>query len=405
MLDLTEAVIALSDALDLVGVNDVRHGKRVAYMAEQLGRQMELPQTDQDDLFLAALLHDCGVSSSRVHTELTRVLDWEGDGHCQDGFALLRDFPPFLRIADIVRRHHLPWSDPLRASLAPDVALLANAVYLADRVDVLAKKVGHDDILLSRGAIHASIRERRGTQFAPPLVEAFLEVSDTEAFWLTLEAHHLDRWLAEASRVARPRPVEPEWLKGLAMVFARIVDAKSPFTAQHSLGVARLARHLGEMTGFDAETLDQLEIAGLLHDLGKLRVPDEILEKPAPLTDAEFAWIARHTFETYQILRRVAPFEKIAAWAGAHHETPSGEGYPFRVSGLDLTLPARIVAVADVFQALAQERSYRRALVPAEIGRVLLEMAASRRLDRDLVDLVSGQLDDIWKVAVGAKAA
>jgi putative nucleotidyltransferase with HDIG domain len=120
-------------------------------------------------------------------------------------------------------------------------------------------------------------------------------------------------------------------LKQLATLFSCIVDAKSPFTAHHSLGVAGLSRWLAEKMGLPTARCEQLEIAALLHDLGKLRVPDEILEKPAGLNPHERSLINAHSFETYQILRHIHGFEEIACWAAYHHEEPDGHGYPFHL--------------------------------------------------------------------------
>lgn len=403
-LDLSEVAFALSDALDLVGVNILQHGKRVAYMARECGRALELPEPEADDLFLAALLHDSGVSSSRVHRSLLGTFDWEGaDEHCVAGHRLLSGFAPFRRIAEVVRWHHTHTADPALARVDADVARFANLIFLSDRVDALAHQNGERDVLLARGDIRREIARRSGEHFTPHLVEAFLETSESEAFWLMTEPHHLERYMQEASREALPRKAGPGSLRELAAVFARIVDAKNPFTAEHSLGVARLARLLGELSGLSPSEYDRLEIAGLLHDLGKLRVPDEVLDKPGALDEAEFATMERHTFETYQILRRIRAFGPIASWAAFHHETPSGRGYPFRVADGGIPLEARLVAVADVFQALSQERPYRSALTPVEILVHLHRMVLARKLDGDVVDLVAKNFEACWNAAVGTR--
>ena len=228
---------------------------------------------------------------------------------------------------------------------------------------------------------------------------AFLEVSIAEAFWLTLEPHHLERALGEEMRLDRSRTVPVSGLTDLALLFAEVVDAKSPFTAAHSTAVARLAADLGRLAGLDRQTCAHLRIAGLLHDLGKLRVPDEVLEKSSPLDEGEFATIERHSFETFQILRRVGPLREVAEWAGYHHEGLSGKGYPFRRRGDQIPFPARLLAIADVFQALAQRRPYRGALAPAEILDHLRRFVAAGKLDPHGVDLVAANLDACFRAA------
>lgn len=137
--------------------------------------------------------------------------------------------------------------------------------------------------------------------------------------------------------------------------------------------------------GVSASNCDKLEIAGLLHDLGKLRVPDEILDKPAKLDPDERMIINAHSFETFQILRNIDGFEEISRWAAYHHEEPDGSGYPFRLSAEAMPLEARILRVADIFQAMAQDRPYRQGLSAAEVVAFLDKLVADGRLDGEIV--------------------
>jgi len=404
-LSLNEVAIALSDALNLVGIEDAGHGKRVAFMATEVGRAAGFSADTLELLFISALLHDCGVSSSRVFRNLTATFDWEGSAeHCLAGHKLLFGFPAFRNTASVVLHHHDRWDSPARSQAEPEIALVANTIFLADRADVLCLALPKGDILMSRGGVRDAIARRSKSYFSPELVEAFLEASVPEAFWLTLEERHLERYIEDAYRTARPEKADFQKLRQLAAIFAQIVDAKSPFTAQHSLGVGRLARFLGGLLGMSPEVCDQLEIAGLLHDLGKLRVPDEILEKPGPLDADELSTMARHSFETYQILRRLGPFRTLSVWASFHHESLTGRGYPFHRRGLQIPFPARALAVADIFQALLQNRPYRRSLSPEAALKLLREMAETGKLDSEIVETVAQNLDACRAAAVGGAA-
>jgi HD-GYP domain-containing protein (c-di-GMP phosphodiesterase class II) len=159
--------------------------------------------------------------------------------------------------------------------------------------------------------------------------------------------------------------------------------------------VSRLARLLGELDCQEAEICDKMEIAGLVHDLGKLQVPDEILDKPGPLSREEKLVMNRHSFETYQILRRIPGLEDVAAWAAYHHETLDGAGYPYNLDGHELPRPARFIAVADVFQALAQNRPYRASLPAA----AMRQRADEGKLDASAVALVADNLEACWLAA------
>ncbi len=392
-IDFRQVVHALSDTLDLVGVDEIQHGKRVAFMARECGRAMGLAEPDLDRLYHAALLHDCGVSSTAVHRRLVNEMDWEGaDEHCQLGAALLAGHELFADLAPLVRYHHTHWEDLAGVAVPAEVALASNCIYLTDRVDALTANRDRSELLLARDDIRNTISRHRDSFFAPQLVDIFLRVSTSEFFWLTLEPRHLDLYLAEMTQTARPHRLTHDSFLRMARIFATIVDAKSPFTVEHSLGVARLAKRLGRLLGLNAGVCQKLEVAGLLHDLGKLRVPDEILEKPAPLDRRERAVMMHHSFESYQILRRIKGFAGIAEMAAFHHETLAGDGYPFHLTGPRLSLEARIIAVADIFQALAQNRPYRPALAPTEIMAILHGLADTNHLDNRVVDVVADNL-------------
>lgn len=191
-------------------------------------------------------------------------------------------------------------------------------------------------------------------------------------------------------------------LRQIAGIFAQIVDAKSPFTAEHSTGVAGVTRFLAERLSVSPENIEKLELAGLLHDLGKLRVPDEILDKPGKLDPDERLVINAHSFETYQLLRNLPGFEEIALWAACHHEEPGGSGYPFRLKGEELSLEARILRVADIFQAMVQHRPYRPGLSADELRAFFSRLVAEGRADGRIVAVLMTSLDQAIQAARSA---
>jgi len=407
--DLRHVIYALSDALDLVGIDDVAHGKRVGIMAAECGKVMGLPPAATTFLFDLGMLHDIGVSSTETHRHLVGEFDWENSQvHAEVGYGLLRSFPPLAAMALPVRYHHTHW---LQLSTLPaDLvdarqAEQANLIYLVDRVDALAAPwYGGSQLFEHVAEIRERILENRGSLFAPALVDAFLAASAAEAFWLLLEPRAVQSYLMDLLAHGRPHEGSFAELRQLATIFSRIVDAKSPFTAEHSAGVARLARLLGEKLGLAGERLDQLEIAGLLHDLGKLRVPDEILDKPGRLDARERQVINAHSFETYQILRNIRGFEDIALWAAYHHEDVGGTGYPFRIHGERLPLEARILRVADIFQAMAQNRPYRPGLGAGEVLHFLEDLARDGHLDGDVVAVATEHREATMRAALGGGA-
>lgn len=402
-INLHEAVYSLSDALDLVGVTHIHHGKRVAYMAAECGKQMGWSGQRMDDLFQAAILHDCGVSKTIVHSRLAQF-EWEKEGdHCKVGAVLLNSCPLLEHLAPVVRYHHTHWSALKDMDLPEEVKLAANCIYMVDRVDVLSLGflVDQSNLLLGREEIRKKIWEKRGDWFCPELVDVFMQISRSEAFWLSLENEHVSGYVSVWLSDTKVREMGFEELRSVVRIFSYIVDAKSPFTKAHSDGVARLARHLGKVFELSEESCEMLELAGLLHDIGKLRQPDELLDKPGKLTAEEYAHIQRHSFDTYTILKNIKGLEKVTQWAALHHERADGSGYPYHLSTETLALEARIVAVADVFQALAQKRPYRDPLQPDEIMEILNEMVDDGKLDREVVMRVDQDLSRCWQAALG----
>ncbi|MFN7959207.1 MAG: HD domain-containing protein [Holophagaceae bacterium] len=385
--DLRQLIRTLSDALDLVGVDDVGHGKRVGVMAAACGRRAGLGPAEVTLLFDLGMLHDIGVSSSQVrHNLLTTLTSPEDQSHCDLGAALLAGFRPLAPLAPAVRYHHTPWPRLVEVGVDPVLAWRANLVFLVDRVDALATTSQSPGSALHRSLeIRERIRQQSGTDFNPELVDLFLEASGSAAFWQMLEPQSLDGFIQEAQVRRLDGEAGAGDLRQLAEILSRMVDAKSPFTAEHSLGVAGVSRFLAGKMGLGELSQRKLEIAGLLHDVGKLRVPREILDKPGGLDARERQIINTHSFETYQILRDIQGFEEIAHWAVHHHEAPDGRGYPFHIDASLLPLEARILRIADIFQAMVQDRPYRKGLDQAQALAFMASLSARGLAQPELV--------------------
>ncbi len=398
-INLKSAVFAVSDALDLVGVSDFQHGKRVAMIARETALQLGLPEARVENLVFTGLLHDMGVSSTAEHRRLvSEDPDVDRQAHCERAFHLMQPFAHLSLLANAVRHHHTPWTE-LPADLGEADAIDSNLILLADRVDTLLLRHGLENPLFHSTDICREISALSGSVLQPDVVDAFLAAASREAFWISLVPRHVQTYLNELELPLWAVTIEFPQFRHVARLISSIVDAKSHFTASHSLGVAQLSRYLGERMGFAPDSLAKMEIAGLMHDIGKLCVPDEIVEKPARLTVAEFSVMERHSFETYQILRHVPGLETVAEWAAFHHEALNGHGYPFRRSAPTLVPEARIIAVADVFQALAQVRPYRGAQRLDEISLTLGEFAGKGILDPDIVALAREDLDSSFRAA------
>lgn len=406
-IDMRQVVLLLAGAVDLVGVDDLLHGRRVAVLAVQCARQLGWDQETQNLLFDAGLLHDLGVSSSRVHRNLVQEVDWEDAVvHCERGSRLLKSSRQLAHLAPIILNHHTHWQQLQQQGSDGRSALYANLIFLVDRVDAHAASYYADNaFILHVPDICSRVYGYRGTLFEPGLVHAFLAAAQAEAFWFALDPHFMPQQVAEMAACSDERQICLEELKQLALILAEVVDAKSHFTCEHSLGVARLARLIAGHCGISGERLQFLEIAALMHDIGKLQIPDEVLESPAKLTPRQRAIMKKHSYATYHILKRVQGLEEVALWASQHHETLNGNGYPFHRRGSQLSREARIIKVADIYQAMAQDRPYRKPLSPAEILLELRQMQADQEVDPQLVDFVAQHLEQCHRAALGSPAA
>ncbi len=399
-IDLNQLIFAFSDAIDLVGVDEIHHGKRVGYMAWECAKTLAYPEERQTRLFHLGLLHDCGVSSTQVHRQLVNELEWENsDHHCKIGSERLAGFAPLAGLADGVRHHHTRWVDLAASDPSNPVLLDSNLIFLLDRVDALTSGYKGKRRIAVKDKIRRKIDQLRDNFFNAELVDAFMQTSEKESFWITQEPAYLDHFLDLRQGEMAEIFLTAEEFFDMASLFAQVVDAKSTYTAEHSRGVAHLAKYLAGKVTLPETVCNEIEVAGLLHDLGKLQVPDAILEKKDKLDSEDLSFIRHHSYASYAILRKIQGMEKIALWAANHHETLDGSGYPFHKRGEELGIESRIIVVADIFQALAQNRPYRAAQSPEAIIGHLLDGTGKGKLDKDIVALTAENISECYRAA------
>ncbi|MBI5624066.1 MAG: HD domain-containing protein [Elusimicrobia bacterium] len=390
---LMDMVLCLSHAVDLVSTSVADHHKRVAFAAVRLAEAFGLTPQERLDVLAAAALHDIGALSLKERLD---TLEFELDRpheHGASGHLLLRGFAPFAPAAELIRCHHVPWERGKGMEFrGRPVPIGSHVLHLADRIDVLA--AGKGDVLAAAPEIVRRIRAQAPDRFVPGLVEVFCEEARKEAFWLDLTSPSIDRALAAAGGEC-DLYLGPAALLDLSRLFGRIVDFRCRFTAVHSSCVAATARALAGPSGFSEDARHLLHVAGHLHDLGKLAVSAEILGNTKPLSEEQWRVIRRHPFQTFRILERIKGLEEVASWASQHHERLDGGGYPFHCRSKELSLGSRIVAVADVFSAMKEDRSYRPALKDPEALKVLAEQGRAGLLDGEVVALLRERHQDV----------
>lgn len=215
-------------------------------------------------------------------------------------------------------------------------------------------------------------------------VKLFSLVIETEKFWLDLKPENL-RQVLDIIEPGKNIYIGIFEIKSIAESFSMLIDSKSNYTFEHSKGVANITRKFATYLGYDQLTIDKLEIAANLHDIGKLVVPSDILEKPAQLSKAEFEIIKSHPYYTKLILNQIEGIEGIAGWAGNHHEKLNGKGYPEKLDYNSITIEDQIIALADIYQALTENRPYRSGMSPQKAIDIMRNMADGGYISSNMV--------------------
>ena len=225
----------------------------------------------------------------------------------------------------------------------------------------------------------AEIRQRRGDAYDPRVTDAFIEHSGD------LLAPPSDEFDASQALDAEPQPrrmVPERGIDDLARVFADFTDLKSPFLSGHSSGVARLVELAADAAGLSHEEGLAVGRAGLLHDIGRLGVPNGIWDKPGALNSGQWERVRLHPYYTERILSASGPLRTLSDLAGGHHERIDGAGYHRGSAGATLSHGSRLLAAADAYQAMTQPRPHRPPLAPGAAAAELRAEVAAGRLDR-----------------------
>jgi putative nucleotidyltransferase with HDIG domain len=422
---MSEVLSGLSHALDITEGQARGHAERSCVIGMRLAESIGLDQATRSSIFYALLLKDAGCSSNAARLSAL----FGADDAVIKSTRRLSDTSSTLATLAHILRTAAPGASPLLRARRVATILRFGRVGARSLVELrcergaeVARAIGLDEVVaqaildadehwdgrgypsgiageqISLGgrllclaqaaevfwrhggpaAACQIARRRRGTWFDPRLVDALLALEADPSFWQLLHAPAI----AALEPPDRVLIAEPGRLDLVAQAFAWIVDAKSPYTAEHSAGVAEIAVSLAELLGLEAPVCATVRRAALLHDLGKLGVSNRILDKAGPLNDDEVAVMRCHPRWSLEILERVPAFHDLARIAASHHERLDGSGYAERRTAAELDAPSRILAVADVAEALSAERPYRPALSPPEVL-ATMRPDAGPKLDAD----------------------
>jgi len=393
--------MCISNAQDLVSPKLSNHHQQVAYLAFRLAEQIELSIERQKNIYFAALAHDIGALSMKERLEIIEKEPFTIHNHAFKGAKLLEEFKPLKHSAKIIKFHHLPWNyGEGRFYMGEEVLLGSHIIHLADRTCALLPQ--NAGVISALPEVLSKIKEQSGSIFQPEIVEALFELSKKEYIWLDLISNSPLKMIKDIN-LLNILVLEIDDIIDLSYVFSHIIDFRSSFTARHSAGVAKTAQKIAELNGFSPYECKMMLIAGYLHDLGKIAISNDILEKPAKLNEEEFNEIRTHSYYTYHLLDTIEQFKTINIWASYHHEKLNGRGYPFHVGGDELPLGSRIMAVADIFTAVTENRPYRIGMSDDNTKKVLNDMVINGDLDSKVVQIVTDNFETINNIRESAQ--
>lgn len=407
-----EVLGALSHALDLVEGQARGHAERTWLIARRIADALGCTDAERESLFFACVLKDSGCSTNSARLQQVfggdetiakrrvKFVNWSNPaasavyairtvspgGTWTEKFRRLLEMagkPSNLmdevtaercsRGADIARSlgfgedaattiknldEHWDGAGSPEHRTHDQIPLLARILCLSQTMEVFAATYGPE-------AAYRVARKRNRRWFDPEVVKAAQSFAHDGPFWSAYARHLAGEAVAinppQAALVRRTADTDR-----ICAAFGTVVDAKSSFTSEHSNRVASYAVAIGRYLGLSAEELATLERAGMLHDVGKLAVPNSILDKPGRLDEQEFARIKEHPRHSWEVLRRVPAFERIAELSSAHHERLDGRGYWQGRDASVLCLATRCLTAADVFDALTADRPYRKAMSTEE---------------------------------------
>lgn len=425
---LAELLSALSHALDMVEGQPAGHCVRCCWIGIHIGHEIGLSEAEIWELYYTLLLKDLGCSSNAAricrlyladdlslkhdfklidgslpqalrfvlaHTGLkaglaerfrTIVNVFQNGGQialelietrCQRGAEIARKMRFSEAVALGIQNLDEHWDG---GGMPARTSSLAIPIY--SRIALMAQVI---DVFQTGDSIEVARREvqrRSGTWFDPQLAEAFERIAERREFWDTLRSNNLQQAIYALEPGQGVKTVDENYLDDIAAAFAKVIDAKSPYTNGHSERVTLFTDMIAETMGFSAERRRWLKRAALLHDIGKLGVSNAILDKPDKLDPDEWAVMKLHAAHSETILSRITAFRDLAPIAAAHHERLDGKGYPRGLKGDQIVLETRIITTADIFDALTAHRPYR-ASIPISKSLAIMSESVGTAIDPD----------------------
>ncbi|MEZ7891804.1 MAG: HD domain-containing protein [Candidatus Wallbacteria bacterium] len=360
----TECFMQLAKVLDLDENRDDYHSWRVAVVAYMMVKKLNSP--DSLKIFWTGLLHDIGaygfndfmISTSDSLSVLEKA---KIKHHTIRSYDIIKNELPgeVHDIADFAKHHHEKYDgtgfpDGLSGN---EIPLCSQIIKIADDFDKALRAIPR----LPKATIYNLIRQNINTEYSREMVELFLETMENDDFFNKIE---LEAQIPQiTNQILSEMPnykmyLENDLLEKITEMFALIIDAKHEETLGHSGRVAFYCTRIAEYLNLHPKDKLKVKMAGFMHDIGKAAIPRTILNKSSNLTTFEMHMVKGHPVLTMEILKNMKAFRDIVEIAGYHHERLNGSGYPYGLPAEDIPFLARIVMVADVYDAMTSGRRY-----------------------------------------------
>lgn len=359
---------------DRVKGDYISHAKGTAFIALKISNEMNLQLSLKKDVYISSYLHDLGLAkvAFREANEEKILMN-----HCEDGSKLIRGIPHIKHLEDYIKYHHenVNGTGPF-GKVGKDIPLISQIIRASDLIEThnhLIDKREHKELF----KLLASNLENF---ISDEVIKAVNSITSNEEFWDVLNNENArDLWLEQNKPLINDVLNDDEFQE-VAEVYAEIIDSRSSFTARHSRGIAEMAYCIGRYKGYEETKCIKLKIAGLLHDIGKLAVPKEFINKNGKLTEDEFTIVKSHVDYTYSVLKPLTSISDVTEWAISHHEKLDGSGYSRKLLAEQLGEEQRLLAVCDIYQALTEDRPYRKGMEKSKALDIIGEMVKDKKI-------------------------
>lgn len=399
LFNLNEFLMSVSFALDFVEMDILgmpsNHGKRTAYIVINIAKEMGLSFEELHDVAALAMLHDNGLSEYSLHEKLVTkelknavVLERVKE-HCIIGENNIENYPLLTKVKNVIKYHHERCDGTGFFNLKGDeIPLMSQIIAIAD-----ALEKGFDlqnNNYEMKNKILDYVKSQENKMFSSNIVGVFLKVAANETFWINLK----NDFISDVLKKEMPKyslELSFEEIHNITNVLSKIIDSKSNYTQRHSQSLSEQAATIADFYKLEQNEKMKLIIAADLHDIGKLAVPNEILDSPNKLSVEEFDIIKKHPYYTRLALQEIKGFEEITEWASNHHEKLNGKGYPFGKMAEELDFNSRLISCLDIYEALTEERPYRVSLSHKKAMEILNNMAEEGFIDSKItkdIDIV-----------------